>query len=57
MPPKKKNYSISESDISSIEDRQLMEELKETYSIGGFDLDNGRQESNWDSDDYDYDNY
>ena len=54
MPPKK-NYSISEQDLSEINTLNQMSEFQESYSIGGFDLGDNRQDSSWDSDDYGYD--
>jgi hypothetical protein len=56
MPPKK-NYSIAESDLANLETQQEITEFKETYSIGGFDLDENRRDWEWDSDNCDYDDY
>lgn len=56
MPPKK-NYSIAESDLAGLETEQEMTEFKESYSIGGFDLNDNRHDWEWDSDNYGYDGY
>lgn len=55
--PRKPNYSIDESNLAEINTPQEMSEFKETYSIGGFDLDDNRQDWEWDSDNYGYDDY
>lgn len=54
MPPKK-NYSISEHNLSQIDTENQIAELRESYSIGGFDLNERKQDWNWDSEDYGYD--
>ena len=55
--PRKPNYLIAESDLSQLNTAEEIAEFQETYSIGGFDLNEDRYEWDWDSDNYGYDDY